>query len=393
MSQRTYIACHRPISEQHQSPPNSFLDQLIDAINPLPDAVFKENDLHDIYSVMLGSLGPYANLLHRKAVMCEVLRVQAAFESDWNWNEGVDTTNPASVAHKEGEETGAFQVSWDSMRFDQSLEECVSPFFDPDDVDEFIKQMKLNHALAVEYCSRLLRFNTTWCGTINHANMVMSHVQRDAVEEFRSFLQLNPVSVSPNGDAARSRGERARGGVGDTLQTPNGRAEIEEMFGKPNKSDGTLNEAWEQDNIARVAPPPGWQLFYQDDNGLVPVSAIRIHRKLAGSFQQVLNDIWDHVKSDLGSDVTDIDIRKRLHELRLDQHSGSFNFRPIRGKNALSLHSYGIAIDWDANHNPQGDLSHTLPDWWYDIWHAHGWTDGRHFSNPDPMHVQFATGA
>jgi hypothetical protein len=194
MSQRTYIACHHPVSEQHQSPPNSFLDQLIDAIDPLPDTVFDKNDRHDIYSVMLGSLGPYTDLLHRKAVMCEVLRVQAAFESDWNWNEGVDTTNPASVAHKEGEETGAFQVSWDSMRFDPSLKECVRPFFNPDDVDAFIKQMKLNHPLAVEYCARLLRFNTTWCGTINHASMVIAHVRRDAVEEFRSFLHLNPVS-------------------------------------------------------------------------------------------------------------------------------------------------------------------------------------------------------
>jgi hypothetical protein len=40
MSQRTYIACHQPVSEQHSSPPNSFLDQLIDAINPLQDDVF-----------------------------------------------------------------------------------------------------------------------------------------------------------------------------------------------------------------------------------------------------------------------------------------------------------------------------------------------------------------
>jgi hypothetical protein len=67
MSQRTYIACHHPVSEQHESPPNSFLDQLIDAINPLPDAVFEKNDRHDIYSVMLGSLGPYPDLLHRTA--------------------------------------------------------------------------------------------------------------------------------------------------------------------------------------------------------------------------------------------------------------------------------------------------------------------------------------
>src|SRR5438105_176217 len=93
MSNRTYIATRHPVSAQHTTAPTSFLDQLIDAIDPLPDDVFAENLLHDIYAVMKGSLGPYSSLLHRKAVMCEVLRVQAAFESDWNWNEGVDINN------------------------------------------------------------------------------------------------------------------------------------------------------------------------------------------------------------------------------------------------------------------------------------------------------------
>ncbi|MFZ1219617.1 MAG: M15 family metallopeptidase [Chthoniobacterales bacterium] len=395
MSQRNYIACHNPVSEQHQSPPNSFLDQLIDAINPLPDAVFAQNNQHDIYSVMLGSLGPYTDLLHRKAVMCEVLRVQAAFESDWNWNEGVDTTNQHSLADKRGEETGAFQVSWDSMHFDTSLKDCVRPFFQPDDVDAFINQMKLNHALAVEYCARLLRFNTTWCGTINHASMVISHVRRDAVAEFKSFLQLNPVAGGDSGgDSGADGGPLPGGGGGDgPLHTPNGRPEIEEMFGRPNNNDFTLNEAWESDNITLVRPPDGWQLFYQDDNGLKPVSGIRLHRKVADGFRAVLTDIWNHVNADLGGNASENDIRKRLHDLRLDQHSGGFNYRVIHGTGKLSLHSYGIAIDWDADHNPQGHSSHTMPVWWYDIWNAHGWVDGRHFTNPDPMHVQFASGA
>jgi hypothetical protein len=392
MSTRTYIACHHPVSEQHESPPNSFLDQLIDAINPLPDDVFEPNDLHDIYSVMLGALGPYTDLLHRKAVMCEVLRVQAAFESDWNWNEGVDTTNDNSTHNKEGEETGAFQVSWDSMHFDQSLKSCLDRQAGAHDVDTFIKQMKLNHALAVEYCARLLRFNTTWCGTINTASQVIAHVRRDAVAEFKSFLHLNPASGggSGGGEGILSFGG---GGGGGTPHTPNGRNEIEEMFGRPNNNDGTLNEGWEQENIKLIAPPAGWQLYFQGDHGSTPVPGIRIHRKLAESFQQVLTAIWNRVKADLGGNASETDIRKRIHDLRLDQHSGGFNFRVIHGTSKLSLHSYGIAIDWDADNNPQGHSSHTLPNWWYEIWNNRGWSDGRHFDNPDPMHVQFATGA
>jgi hypothetical protein len=208
MSKRTYIACHQPVSEQHGNPPNSFLDQLIDAINPLPDSVFDQNNDYDIYSVMLGSLGPYNGLLHRKAVMCEVLRVEAAFESDWNWNEGVDINNHHSLTHLDGQETGAFQVSADSMRFDTSLADCVDRLAGNHEVVTFINSMKTNHALAVEFCARLLRFNTRWCGTINNAHMVIAHVRRDAAEEFETFLKLNPNGSgggsSPAGAAKRA---------------------------------------------------------------------------------------------------------------------------------------------------------------------------------------------
>lgn len=74
---------------------------------------------------------------------------------------------------------------------------------------------------------------------------------------------------------------------------------------------------------------------------------------------------------------------------------GGYNFRASTGDaNNLSLHSYGIAIDWNPLNNPhKKPLAETLPNWWYQIWAQNGWTDGRHFLTPDPMHVQFATGA
>lgn len=118
-----------------------------------------------------------------------------------------------------------------------------------------------------------------------------------------------------------------------------------------------------------------------------------MHRLLEDVFQPVLDDVWDHVKQDLGRSATDEQVRPRLHELRLDQHDGGFNFRKITGGQGLSLHSFGIAIDWDPENNPRKKrLTRTLPNWWYDIWKARGWSDGSHFSTPDPMHVQFATG-
>ena len=178
------------------------------------------------------------------------------------------------------------------------------------------------------------------------------------------------------------------------MNTPNGRKEIEDMFGNPANSNGTLNEAWEGANIRKVPPPDGWQLYYQGDSGLVKVSGIRMHQLVRDSFVAVLDEVWEHARNQIGGAATDDQIRNWLHRRRLDRHGGGFNYRKITGGSKLSLHSCGIAIDWDPANNPRKKpLTRTLPDWWYDIWKKHGWSDGRHFATPDPMHVQFATGA
>jgi len=167
------------------------------------------------------------------------------------------------------------------------------------------------------------------------------------------------------------------------------------VFGNPAKANGTLNAAWRTQNIKVVKPPGKWQLFFQQDkNNLIKVSGISMHKLLEESFLNVLEEIWEHAKGEVGADATEVKIREWLHKNRLDIHGGGFEFRPITGGSGLSLHSFGIAIDWDPLHNPRKKpLTVTLPEWWFDIWKKHGWSDGRHFGMPDPMHVQFATGA
>lgn len=194
MNKRIFITTRYPISAQHGRPPIEFLEQLVDTLDALPDDVFSENEFYDIYAVIKGVLGPYISLKHRKAVMCEVLRVQAGFESDWRWDAGVDITNHHSLAHIESEETGAFQVSFDSTGIRQSalLDFAIQRGIGT--AEEFITEMKTDHKLAVEYCARLLRINTTWCGTIKDPSKVISHVRRDAVEEFETLLTLGMPS-------------------------------------------------------------------------------------------------------------------------------------------------------------------------------------------------------
>src|SRR3954464_2739136 len=79
------------------APPDDFLNQLVDWGRQAPDEIFIRNNIADIYSNVVGVLGPYTDLLHRRTVMLEVMRVLAGFESSWDWNAGVDVTNPTSV--------------------------------------------------------------------------------------------------------------------------------------------------------------------------------------------------------------------------------------------------------------------------------------------------------
>lgn len=178
------------------------------------------------------------------------------------------------------------------------------------------------------------------------------------------------------------------------MNTPHGRAEIIALCGNPSQPNGMLDPAWEAANIVLVKPP-GWALWYQGDSGPVPSRGIRMHRVVRESFLDVMADVWRHATNEAPLNPV-----KWLHERRLDLHGGGFTYRAITGGKALSLHAYGIAIDWDPAHNPRGHaangigpLPYTYPEWAYEIWASHGWSDGRHFLVPDPMHVQAAVGA
>lgn len=185
------------------------------------------------------------------------------------------------------------------------------------------------------------------------------------------------------------------------MKTPHGYIEIAAEFGNPTTpadtanpgKPGKLSQAWKTANIKTIAPPPGWQLYDQPTGK--KIAGLDMHIKLADSFRAVLTEIWEYAKAQLPPQATDDDVRAWLHKFRLDQTAGCFNYRASSGNGkVLSLHSWGIAIDWDPDHNPhQAPLKHTLPDWWYAIWTKHGWSNGTHFKTPDPMHVQFATGA
>jgi len=163
------------------TPPESFLRELIAWGKTAPDVIFARNNVKDIYSSVAEKLGPYPTLLYRRAVMLEVMRVLAGFESSWNWQCGRDLANPNSDTDAEIE-AGAWQVSFDSRGFGADLRAIT-----PDNPKDFQRQMKSNHPLAMEYIARLLRHTTRHNGPVKRGE-IHPWLRRDAAEEFLELL-------------------------------------------------------------------------------------------------------------------------------------------------------------------------------------------------------------
>lgn len=166
--------------------PVSFLTELVAWGRVAPNELFAPNSEFDIYSALVGDLGPWHDLLHRRAVMLEALRVLGGFESSWNWQEGRDMSNPTSNTLCT-EEAGIFQCSGNSMGFSPSLKALLLTTGADGSCRSFIQTTKSNHQFAIEYCAHLLRFTTKHHGPIKRSE-INFWVKRDAVAEFKALL-------------------------------------------------------------------------------------------------------------------------------------------------------------------------------------------------------------
>lgn len=185
----TFSATKHPVGNRGE-PPDSFLSELVEFGRTMPMACYAPNESngnHDIFNLIEAKFGPWESLEHRRAVMCEVLRCTAGWESSWNWQDGVDVTNANSLAHIDGQEAGAFQVSYDSIGLHPSLAACALRHCGELDARTFIATMKSNHVFAMEYCALLLRHNTRWSGPANTGNLQAS-LWPPAIKEFEQLL-------------------------------------------------------------------------------------------------------------------------------------------------------------------------------------------------------------
>lgn len=181
-------------------PPMAFLVEMVEWAKTAPDDIFAPNEFADIYSKVKPELGPYENLTHRKAVMLEVMRVLAGFESSWDWKEGVDTSRLGSDT-PENSEAGAWQVSYDGRRLSPELPPLLAARGVTNGI-EFQRAMKFNHPLAMEFVARLMRRNTKHNGPLykgderdairsslrDEKHSIYPWLSRDAVKEFQAAL-------------------------------------------------------------------------------------------------------------------------------------------------------------------------------------------------------------
>jgi hypothetical protein len=183
-------------------PPAAFIVELIAWGKSASGEIFAPNpNPSDVYALVKSHLATrrgedaggrpvflWDDLQHRRAAMLEVMRVHAGFESSWNWKEGVDRANRTSMAHIEGEETGAWQVSYDSVHLGDDAMLHFAQTAGIATPEAFIPAMKTRHALAMEYYARLVRVSIAWAGPLI-SRKILPELRLDALAEFRLALE------------------------------------------------------------------------------------------------------------------------------------------------------------------------------------------------------------
>jgi hypothetical protein len=112
------------------------------------------------------------------------------------------------------------------------------------------------------------------------------------------------------------------------------------------------------------------------------VRSFSTHRLVAASAGRALARVLEHYGE------------QRIRELRLDYWGGCLNVRPMRGGSKPSMHSYGVAIDFDPERNQlrwgrdRAELAQPAYDAFWRAWESEGWTSLGRQRNYDWMHVQ-----
>lgn len=131
-------------------------------------------------------------------------------------------------------------------------------------------------------------------------------------------------------------------------------------------------------DLVPLTPP--YPLYYEGK----AVRSIRVHRLIAKHVQEALAEVL----AAYGQET--------IRRLGLDVYGGSYNYRSTSSGAALSMHAWGIALDFSPTANalhykaPRASLSHPDCNKWWEIWERHGAVSLGRECDYDWMHLQFA---
>lgn len=145
--------------------------------------------------------------------------------------------------------------------------------------------------------------------------------------------------------------------------------DVESYFGKP----GT--------NLVTVRLPYDMFLSWNGQK----IKSVQSNKLCAESLERVLVDVRNAYHGG-----------PSLSSLGLDQYSGGFVIRPMKSSSKLSMHAYGIAHDFDSQHNQfrwtQAQARFARPEYelWWKCWEDEGWVSLGRERDFDFMHCQAA---
>ena len=141
----------------------------------------------------------------------------------------------------------------------------------------------------------------------------------------------------------------------------------------------SFGQAGCENMLVNVPVPANYPLKYAGKQ----VKSIRIHKLVADRLAAALQDIINHY----GEDIEKVAPGACVYD-------GSYNFRKARNSSSQSVHSWGVAIDFDAGNNtmkmsaPKARLSQDIYKPFFDILEYHGFMSLGRRGNYDWMHVQ-----
>ncbi len=180
------------------------------------------------------------------------------------------------------------------------------------------------------------------------------------------------VGVEPDGII----GPRTVRAIHDKLGLP--RVPIWPTQAEVRRGTSIFGRAGCEADLVPLTPP--YPLYYEGK----AVRSIRVHRLIAKHVQEALAEVL----AAYGQET--------IRRLGLDVYGGSYNYRSTSSGAALSMHAWGIALDFSPTANalhykaPRASLSHPDCNKWWEIWERHGAVSLGRECDYDWMHLQFA---